>query len=181
MRSSGGEKALAIAPQNPVARKLVGDAHAARGESEEAERHYRTLGELFRSFPRIYDRHRAQFSAETGRDLDEALALARADLELRRDVQGYDTLAWVCLKKGMQAEAEAAIGRALAKGTRRATFFYHAGMIARAGGDPARARECFTEARAINPHSVPLRWIRWLEAQAEPTPSGAVDGSKSRD
>jgi tetratricopeptide (TPR) repeat protein len=175
-----GEKALAVAPQNPAARKLVGDAQAAQGNSEQADRHYQLLTELFRSFPRIYDRQRAQFSAETGRDLDQALALARADLELRKDVQGYDTLAWVCLKKGMQAEAEAAIAQALAKGTRRATFFYHAGMIARSGKDPARARECFAQARAINPRSVPIRWVRWLEAQADPAPSGEP-GANSRE
>ena len=175
-----GEKALAVAPQNPAARKLVGDSHAARGDSEAAERHYKLLGELFRSFPRIYDRHRAQFAAQTGRDFDEALALARADLEVRQDVQGYDTLAWVCLKKGMQAEAEAAMKQALSKGTRRATFFYHAGMIASAGGDPARAREFFTDARAINPHAVPLRWVRWLEAQTDSVNSGDPE-AKSRD
>ena len=134
--------------------------------------------------PKIYDRHHAQFSAETGRDLDEALALARQDLELRHDVQGYDTLAWVCSKKGMQPEAEAAIARALARGTRRATFFYHAGMIARAADDPARARTYFTEARSINPHSVPLRWLRWLETQPDPaSPEGPVpaSGAKSPD
>jgi tetratricopeptide (TPR) repeat protein len=162
-----GEQALAINRQNPAARKLVGDAHAARGEAEEAERQYTKLAELFRSFPKIYDRHRALFGAETGRDLDEALALARADLEARHDVQGYDTLAWVCFKKGMQAEAEEAIGQALAQGTRRATLFYHAGMIARVGGDVAQAREHFTEARGINPRSVPLRWLRWLDTTAD--------------
>lgn len=176
-----GEQALAITPQNPAARKLVGDAHAARGEAEEAERQYARLTELCRSFPKIYDRHRALFCAETGRDLDEALALARADLEARQDVQGYDALAWVCSKKAMQAEAEEAIGKALAQGTRRATLFYHAGMIARVGGDVARAKQYFTEARSINPRSVPLRWLRWLDTVADPArPDPATGGDSPR-
>ena len=58
----------------------------------------------------------------------------------------------------------AASRQALARGTRSATLLYHAGMIARAGGNIPQARECFTLARSINPHAIPVRWLRWLEA-----------------
>jgi len=165
-----GKKAVAVAPQNPEALKVIGDASAALGQAEEAERHYRLLKELAHSFPRIYDRHWAMFCADAGRDLDEALALARKDLELRRDVHAYDTLAWVSFKKGLMPEAEAATRKALARGTREATLLYHAGMIARAGGDTARAKDCFTRARAINPRAIPLRWLRWMDAEDETPP-----------
>ncbi len=162
-----GEKAVAIAPQNPEALKLLGDAHAALGREAEAGRHYQLLKDLAHSFPRIYDRHWALFCAENGRDLDEALALARKDLELRRDIHAFDTLAWVCFQKGMLPEAEAAMKSALARGTREATLLYHAGMIARASGDLARAKDGFTRARATNPHAIPLRWLRWLDSKAD--------------
>ena len=91
--------------------------------------------------------------------------MARQDLELRRDIHAYDTLAWVCFKKGMLAEAEPTMQKALARGTREASLLYHAGMIARAGGDPERAKDCFTRAREINPHSIPLRWLRWMDSE----------------
>ena len=161
-----GEKAVAVCPQNPEALKLVGDARTALGQDVEAARWYAQLDDLAHSFPRIYDRHWALFLADKGRDLDEALALARADLELRHDVHAHDTLAWVLFKKGRIADADAAMHKALARGTREATLFYHAGMIARAADDPARAKDYFSRARAINPGSVPLRWLRWLDAQS---------------
>ena len=160
-----GVQAVEVSPQNPTAIKLLANAYAALGEDTEAERQRHRLKELAHSFPRIYDRNWALFCADNGRDLDEALALARKDLELRHDIHAYDTLAWVCFKKGMPAEAESAMQRALARGTREATLLYHAGMIARAGGDSGRAKDYFTRAREINPHSIPLRWLRWMDAE----------------
>jgi tetratricopeptide (TPR) repeat protein len=160
-----GVKAVEVSPQNPTAIKLLGDAYAALGRDKEAERQRRLLKELAHSFPRIYDRNWALFCADMGRDLDEALGLARKDLELRRDAHAYDTLAWVCFKKGMLAEAESAMQKALARGTREAILLYHAGMIARAAGDPAQAKDYFTRARDINPHSIPLRWLRWMDSK----------------
>jgi len=161
---SWGEKAVKICPQNPEAMKLIGDAHAAMGRDDEAEVWYARLKALAHSFPRIYDRHWALFCADKGRDLDEALALARDDLTLRQDIHAHDTLAWVYFKKGMQAEAQSAMRMALARDTKEATLLYHAGMIARSGGDLTAARDYFTRARSLNPHAVPLRWLRWMDA-----------------
>jgi tetratricopeptide (TPR) repeat protein len=146
-----GHKAVETSPQNPEAFKLLGDAYAELGRTAAAEKQYQLLQQLAHSFPRIYDRHWALFCADKGRQLDEALALARKDLELRRDVHAYDTLAWVCFKKGLQTEAEAAMEKALAQGTSEAPLLYHAGRIARAGGDQDRAKTYFARARAINP------------------------------
>jgi Tfp pilus assembly protein PilF len=146
-----GKTAVETSPQNPEAFKILGDAYAALGRTADAEQQYQLLGQLAHSFPRIYDRHWALFCADKGRQLDEALALARKDLELRRDVHAYDALAWVCFKKGLQKDAEAAMEKALAQGTAEAPLFYHAGMIARAGGDQARTNTYFARARAINP------------------------------
>jgi tetratricopeptide (TPR) repeat protein len=146
-----GRKAIETSPQNPEAFKILGDAYAELGRTGEAEEQYQLLERLAHSFPRIYDRHWALFCADKGRHLDDALTLARKDLELRHDLHAYDTLAWVCFKKGLQKEAEAAIEKALTQGTAEAPLFYHAAMIAQAGGDQARAGKFFARARAANP------------------------------
>jgi tetratricopeptide (TPR) repeat protein len=146
-----GKKAIETSPQNPEAFRILGDAYAELGRPGEADQQYRLLEQLAHSFPRIYDRHWALFCADKGRGLDGALTLARKDLELRQDLHAYDTLAWVCFKKGLQKEAEAAMEKALAQGTAEAPLFYHAAMIAQAGGDPARAGKYFARARSVNP------------------------------
>jgi tetratricopeptide (TPR) repeat protein len=163
-----GRKAIRVAPQNPEVLKLLGEAYEAQGKGQEAEQHFQRLDELAHSFPRIYDRHWALFCAGKDRGLDEALALARKDLELRQDVHAYDTLAWVSFKKGLLPEAEAAMRKALAQGTQDASFCYHAGMIARARDDRPQAKEYFTRARAINPLLIPVRWLRWLDENQGP-------------
>jgi len=158
------DKALAVCPQNPEALKILGDAHEAQGRPDEAARAFDRLKALAHSFPRIYDRHWALFCADKGRDLDEALALARADLEIRHDALSYGALAWVCFQKGMQAEAASSMRTALAAGPEDARLLFKAGLIARAGGDAGAARDCFRRARAANPRAVPRRWVRWLES-----------------
>ncbi len=146
-----GRKAIETSPQNPEALKILGDAYAELGRTSEAEEQYHLLDQLAHSFPRIYDRHWALFAHDKGRQLDEALTLARKDLELRQDLHAYDTLAWVCFKKGLQKEAEAAMEKALSQGTAEAPLLYHAAMIARARGDQPRAEKYFARARSLNP------------------------------
>jgi tetratricopeptide (TPR) repeat protein len=144
-------EAVAIAPQNPEALRLLGDAHKERGDAAAAEREFRRLKELAHSFPRIYDRHWVLFCADEGRDLDEALALARKDLGLRHDAGAYDTLAWACLKKGLLDEADAMSKKALAHGAADPVIRRHAAEVARARGDAAAAEAHLAKARALNP------------------------------
>jgi len=146
-----GHKAIDASPQNPEALKILGDAYAELGRSAEADQQYHLLEHLAHSFPRIYDRHWALFCADKGSKVDDALTLARKDLELRQDVHAYDTLAWVCFKKGLQKEAVAAMEKALSQGTAEAPLLYHAAMIARADGHLARADQYLARARSINP------------------------------
>ncbi len=147
-------KAIAISGQNPEALKLAGDACAALGKPREADEQYRALETLARSFPRIYDRHWLLFLADSGRDLDAALALAREDLELRRDIHGHDALAWACFKKGLLDEADREMTLALARGTQEAPLFHHAAEIARARGESAKADAHLARAEALNPYLV---------------------------
>jgi tetratricopeptide (TPR) repeat protein len=149
-----GRRAVEAAPKNPEALALLVEAASATGDGPEADRLARQFQELAHSFPRIYDRHWALFCADHGRDLDEAHALAKKDLELRQDAGAYDTLAWVSFKKGLRAEAESAMRLALDRSPRDAATFLHAEAIARAGGDLKQADALLARARALNPYLV---------------------------
>ncbi len=71
-------------------------------------------------------------------DLDHkparALELARAELEVRRDVYTYDALAWALFKNGRLSEAAAAIREALSQKTPEPAFHEHAAAIFAAMG-----------------------------------------------
>ncbi|MBW3638133.1 MAG: tetratricopeptide repeat protein, partial [Armatimonadetes bacterium] len=109
------------------------------------------IGQLDRAQGVVYDRQRALFYADHNHNLDEALTLARGELRFRHDIYTHDTLAWVLYKKGRLSEAAAASERALKWKTRDASLWYHAGAIAAAQGQKARAREHLQQALSINP------------------------------
>ena len=58
-----------------------------------------------------------------------ALELAKAELDVRRDVYSYDALAWALFKNGKMDEAATAIERALAYKTPEPSFHEHADLI----------------------------------------------------
>jgi tetratricopeptide (TPR) repeat protein len=79
---------------------------------------------------------------------DEALALAEKEMANRQDVFTLDALAWSLAAAGRTAEADGVMTRALAEGTNDARLFYHAGIIASARGQSARARRWLDKAAA---------------------------------
>lgn len=84
-------------------------------------------------------------------DAPRALALAEAEITTRRDIYGYDALAWAVLANGRSAEARTAMTEALALGTRDAKLFFHAGMIEAALGNADAARAFLEDALATDP------------------------------
>jgi tetratricopeptide (TPR) repeat protein len=151
-------QSAAIVPM-PDTIALVGDAFATLGQKQEAESQYQlieAIGKLSRAQGVVYDRQRALYCADHDRDLDEALVLARRELQSRHDVYAFDTLAWVCFKKGLLTEADATMRKALVQGTQDAALFYHAGRIALARGDRAQAKVYLQRALAINPYFLPF-------------------------
>jgi hypothetical protein len=73
------------------------------------------------------------------------------ELRTRRDIYGYDLLAWALHAQGRDVEAKAAMTHALAQGTRDAQLFHHAAVIERALGDETAASELFARVRALQP------------------------------
>jgi tetratricopeptide (TPR) repeat protein len=151
-------QAIAVAPQ-PDALTALGDLYALRGDSKRAEQQYATveaIAQLAALNRQVYNRQLVLFSVNHDRNVADALRLAEQELAVRKDVYGYDAEAWALLANGRAADADAAMQQALALGTRDALLDYHAGMIAAALGDTARARTSLTAALAIKGALDPL-------------------------
>jgi Tfp pilus assembly protein PilF len=91
------------------------------------------------------------FLLDHDRDVGRVLEAARASIAERRDVYGYDLLAWAAYKAGHLDEAHRAAIAAVGQGTEDATLLYHAGVIALAAGDSAGGRSTLARALAVNP------------------------------
>ena len=148
------EKAIAIVPMPDFVSSL-GDLYASLGNTKEAEKQYQLveyIGLISKANQEVYNRQLALFYADHDRKLDEALALAQSEIEIRKDIYGYDALAWCLYKNGRYPEAAIEIQRALKMETQDSMLFYHAGMIFQKLGQHAEARKYLDEARSLNPH-----------------------------
>ncbi len=127
----------------------LGDLYALAGDNVAAEQAYglvERIGAVARATGAVYNRQLVIFAADHDRGLPDALALARAELVVRKDVFGHDALAWVLFKSGQLSEAATEADAALALGTHDPRIAYHAGMIAAAQGRSDDARRLLTEA-----------------------------------
>ena len=152
------DKAIAAVPYPEYAAAL-GDVYRALGESDKAQKEFELvefIGHLSEINQQIHNRDLALFYADHGIKLDQAVVLARRELEVRHDVYTWDVLAWTLFKHGESKEAAAAMSHALSQGTRDVQLFFHAGMIYADLGDSARAQGFLQQALAINPHFHPI-------------------------
>jgi tetratricopeptide (TPR) repeat protein len=157
--------AIAIVPQPDfLARR--GDLYslrAAAGDPKRASDDYATveaIAKLAGEAAGVYDRTLALYLANHGLDPTRAVALADAELTIRRDVYGYDADAWALLAAGRPIDADAMMSRALGFGTRDAKLLYHAGMIAAALGQTDRARTLLGDSLALDPSFDPRQAAR---------------------
>jgi tetratricopeptide (TPR) repeat protein len=151
-----GERAVAGA-LDPATLGLLSDAYTALGDSAKAGEYYRAMALAVLRQPGPYHRAWSLFLLDHHREVPRVLAKVRDELRTRRDVYGYDLLAWALHQSARDAEALAPMRRALELGTRDAMLYYHAGMIAVAVGDTASARADLRTALAINPYWHPLQ------------------------
>lgn len=165
---AGYRAAIAIAPQ-PDSLAALGDLLALGGDDAAAEEQYATVLAIARiqgDGGLVYNRQLALFLVDHDRDVAEALTLAEAELDERKDAYGYDAYAWALLANGRAAEADAALATALATGTRDARLLFHAGEIALALGDSTGARALLEESLAIRGALDPLSAARAAESLA---------------
>ncbi|HSL41985.1 MAG TPA: tetratricopeptide repeat protein [Anaerolineales bacterium] len=147
------ERAIQMVPQ-PEYLAALGDLYSMTSHPEQAQLQYRTveyIGKLAGLNQQIYNRQLANFYSDHDLHLKEALRLALAELDVRKDIYGYDAAAWAQYKNDHFEEAQALMAHALSLGTRDARLYYHAGMIEHALGNDQAARNLLEEALSINP------------------------------
>lgn len=147
------ERAAEIIPElNTLV--TLGDLYTLIGDQEPARQAYDTvevIARLSKANQVIYNRSLALFYADHDLKLDTALELAETEIEVRKDIYGYDTLAWVLYKHGRFDEATDAITKAMRLGTQDAQLYFHAGMIYYRLGRNDEAGEFLEHALRISP------------------------------
>jgi tetratricopeptide (TPR) repeat protein len=124
-----------------------GDAEAAAADRATIEAVASLAGEA----GSVYDRGLVLYLSDHRLDPERAVRLARAELAVRPDVYGYDALAWALVNAADPAAADAPMQSALARGTRDARLWYHAGVIDAALGRTEDARLHLERALAFGP------------------------------
>ncbi|HEX6747247.1 MAG TPA: tetratricopeptide repeat protein [Longimicrobium sp.] len=151
-----GERAVAQV-LDPATLAVMSDAALAAGDRAKSEEYARVMEVSVRRQASALHRGWALFLLDGGRQIDAVAAQAEADLRVRRDVYGWDLLAWARHRQHRDGEALAAMAQALRLGTRDATLLFHAGTIEHALGHEAAAERYLRDALEINPHFHPLR------------------------
>jgi len=136
---------------DPATLAVMSDAALASGDSAKAGEYARVMEVSVRRQTGSLHRGWGLFLLDRGLRVDQVAAQAGADLRARRDIYGYDLLAWARHRQGRDDEAWANIQQALRLGTRDAQLFYHAGMIAHARHDTAATRRYLSGALEVNP------------------------------
>jgi tetratricopeptide (TPR) repeat protein len=147
-------RAITPPPDFPLLVAL-GDLAASNGDTGAADAYYAealTLADTEDITGPLYAREFSRFYADHDVEPKRALALARGDITHRNDVYAYDTLAWALYRNERYGAAANAAERALATGILDPTVLYHAGMIAAAQGEDAKAAELLGQALERNPH-----------------------------
>jgi tetratricopeptide (TPR) repeat protein len=147
-----GNEAIAV-QLDPATLGTVSAAWAALGDTAQAEQYARSMTVSALRQPGPIHRAWGLFLLDHGKpsDVDRVLKKIRVEARTRHDVYGDDLLGWALYRKGRFADADRAATRALRVGTEDAQLYYHAGMIALAVGDSARARTHLARSRELDP------------------------------
>ncbi len=173
------QSAIAVVPMPQYVAEL-GDIYNQAGNPAEAKKQYQLveyIGMLGHINQVLHNRDLALFYADHDIKLDEALALAHKEFEVRHDIYTWDALAWALYKNGKYQEASDAMEQALRPGIRDALLFFHAGMIANRLGQTTQAKERLQTALNINPAfhviyaGVARQQLKMLDHQAALTAS----------
>jgi tetratricopeptide (TPR) repeat protein len=141
---------------SPSSRLLAAEALERGGRPAEANRMYTEFERAARariSLPNNANGELIAYYVEHAHQPQEALRIARLEMESRHDVWTLDAFAWALYANHHYPEACQQIEKALAVGTRDAVLFYHAGAIEAASGKRAEAVRYFERSLDLNPTS----------------------------
>ncbi len=174
----GAEQAFAQAADAvplPDTLSALGDVRTALGNLRGAADAYGTVDVVAQldAVQQLFNRSVVLSRADRGVDTAAAVAEARSELRVRRDVYGYDALGWALLADGQVEAAAKAADRSLALGTLDPRMLAHAGLVRAAAGDESQARLLLAQAIDLSPTVDPLLMARVRTALAQLT-SGAT-------
>jgi tetratricopeptide (TPR) repeat protein len=136
----------------------LGETELAAGRTAAARRDLALVGaeeKLLQANGVNTDVDLALFEASHGSP-ERAVVLARRAWAEAPSVRSADALGWALTRAGRPAEGLRWAERALALGSRDATFLYHAGLSAQAAGHASLAHAYLSESLALNPRFNPL-------------------------
>ena len=145
-----GERSLAQR-LDPLTLGTLSDIYAARGDSAKSNEYMAALETTAAGQPGPFHRALSLVLLDRNTRVAEVLAKAEAEIRTRKDVYGYDLLAWALYKSGRLADARRAMEMALRMSTKDSQLYYHAGMIEKAAGNSAAAAGFLERALTINP------------------------------
>jgi tetratricopeptide (TPR) repeat protein len=123
-----GERAIGL-QLDPATLGLVGDAYAKLGDQAKSDEYFQTLQVAVSMQPGAYHRAWSLYLLDHDLRVDDVLQKAQEELRDRKDVYGYDIVAWALQKSGRHAEAKAAMVQALRLGTPDPLLLRHAAAI----------------------------------------------------
>ncbi len=157
-----GDLAGAIAKYEGVVKDLpepiylasLGDLYALSGRQADADAQFKLVEKVANANDLnrvVYDRQLVLFWADHDKNADQAYTRAKNEYDTRKDIYGADAFAWAAFKAGKIPEAQEAMKAAMRLGTQDPKLFFHAGMIAKAGGDQASAALLLGHALELSP------------------------------
>lgn len=111
-----GDSAVAMVP-DPATFGLISDAYARLGDRRAAAEYAHAMEIAVLGQPSQWHRAWSLYLLDHDRRVPEVLARVEDELRTRRDVYGYDLLAWALHQSHRDREARDAMDRALALGT----------------------------------------------------------------
>ncbi len=162
LAAARGDIAGAIAIMEPLVAdhplpgyyNFLGELYLLDGRQDAARNAFRQADDLFAS----YEQHDVRpdvdfviFWADRGIHLDRALRVARKLYSERTSAAAWDAMAWALYAGGRYGRALTYAREAIDRSAGDAGYHFHAGMISRALGDKATAREFLREALTLDP------------------------------
>lgn len=126
-----GERAIAE-QLDPGTLGIVGDAYAALGDTAKSNEYFRTLEVAVTAQPGAYHRAWSLYLLDHNLRVDDVLQKAQEELRTRKDIYGYDLVAWALYKSGRVAEASQMMRLAMQLNTPDPLLVKHAAAIAKA-------------------------------------------------